>query len=70
MSWMILFNHFLDYLKQPLAYAYAYVSRLDIVTVIRMEQREGLIKARLVGLSHVTTPVVIFLDSHCECFIG
>ncbi|XP_070183578.1 putative polypeptide N-acetylgalactosaminyltransferase 9, partial [Littorina saxatilis] len=56
-----------EHLKTPLD---QYVSHLPKVSVIRSPTREGLIKARLLGLSHVTARVVVFLDSHCECAQG
>ncbi|KAK7109672.1 hypothetical protein V1264_013672 [Littorina saxatilis] len=47
-----------------------YVSRLGKVSVVRATSREGLIRARLLGLRHVTATTVVFLDSHCECAEG
>jgi len=40
------------------------------VKIVRLAKREGLIRARLVGLEHVTAPTVTYLDSHCECAEG
>ncbi|KAK7488756.1 hypothetical protein BaRGS_00020053 [Batillaria attramentaria] len=57
----------LDHLKKPLD---DYLARLEKVKLVRTSEREGLIRARLIGLSHITTTVVVFLDSHCECAVG
>ncbi|XP_041979485.1 putative polypeptide N-acetylgalactosaminyltransferase 9 [Aricia agestis] len=47
-----------------------YIGVLAKVTLIRTTRREGLIRARILGTKHVDSPVVIFLDSHCECTEG
>ncbi|KAH9496173.1 Polypeptide N-acetylgalactosaminyltransferase 5 [Bulinus truncatus] len=38
----------------------------NLVTLIRLETRQGLIRARLEGLKYVTSQVVSFFDSHME----
>lgn len=38
----------------------------NLVKVVRLPQRAGLIRARLEGFRHVTTEVVSFFDSHME----
>uniref|UniRef100_UPI00358F83CA polypeptide N-acetylgalactosaminyltransferase 1 isoform X2 n=1 Tax=Myxine glutinosa TaxID=7769 RepID=UPI00358F83CA len=57
-----------DFLKQPLE---LYVQRLPVpVLVVRMEERSGLIRARLRGAAVSRGQVITFLDAHCECTTG
>ena len=57
----------LDHLKEPLA---AYMHKLGKVRIIRTRRREGLIRARLIGVAAALAPTLTFLDSHIECFPG
>ena len=36
------------------------------ITLIRLQSRQGLIRARMIGAYHATSDVLIFLDAHCE----
>ncbi|XP_010070724.1 PREDICTED: polypeptide N-acetylgalactosaminyltransferase 13 [Pterocles gutturalis] len=48
-----------------------YVKSLEVsVKIIRMEQRSGLIRARLRGAAASRGQVITFLDAHCECPLG
>ena len=47
-----------------------YMARLPKVKIVRAPERLGLIRARLLGVQHVTAPVITFLDSHCEVAAG
>ncbi|XP_061579628.1 polypeptide N-acetylgalactosaminyltransferase 13 isoform X2 [Cololabis saira] len=57
-----------DFLKKKLE---SYARTLEVpVRVLRMEQRSGLIRARLRGAAATTGQVITFLDAHCECTTG
>ncbi|XP_035995322.1 polypeptide N-acetylgalactosaminyltransferase 13 isoform X1 [Fundulus heteroclitus] len=57
-----------DFLKAKLE---TYVQTLEVpVKILRMEQRSGLIRARLRGAAITTGQVITFLDAHCECTVG
>ncbi|ESN92578.1 hypothetical protein HELRODRAFT_69922 [Helobdella robusta] len=66
---VILVDDFSDlpHLKEPLD---EYMAKLKKVKIMRGESREGLIRARLIGASVASAPILIFLDSHCECTTG
>ncbi|XP_004692791.1 PREDICTED: polypeptide N-acetylgalactosaminyltransferase 6 [Condylura cristata] len=56
-----------EYLKETLE---QYVKQLQVVRVVRQQERKGLITARLLGASVAQAEVLTFLDAHCECFHG
>lgn len=56
-----------EHLKERLE---QYVQQLQIVRVVRQQERKGLITARLLGASVAQAEVLTFLDAHCECFHG
>ncbi|KAK3603627.1 hypothetical protein CHS0354_017346 [Potamilus streckersoni] len=56
-----------DHLKQTLD---DYVAKLPKVSLIRLKERSGLIRARIEGFDASTGQVAIFLDSHCEATEG
>ncbi|NWY48144.1 GLT13 acetylgalactosaminyltransferase, partial [Sylvia atricapilla] len=48
-----------------------YVKKLEVpIKILRMEQRSGLIRARLRGAAASKGQVITFLDAHCECTLG
>ncbi|XP_078272099.1 polypeptide N-acetylgalactosaminyltransferase 3-like [Rhinoraja longicauda] len=47
-----------------------HVAKLPSVKILRSSTRKGLVSARLLGSSGATGEVLVFLDSHCECFEG
>ncbi|XP_046574263.1 polypeptide N-acetylgalactosaminyltransferase 1-like [Haliotis rubra] len=56
-----------SYLKTPLE---EHIAPLVKVQLIRTKTRQGVARARLVGYSVARAPVLIFMDSHTECFPG
>ncbi|KRG05300.1 putative polypeptide N-acetylgalactosaminyltransferase 9 isoform X2 [Drosophila mojavensis] len=47
-----------------------YFASYPKVKIVRGPQREGLIRARLLGAEYAKSPVITYLDSHCECAEG
>ncbi|RUS72067.1 hypothetical protein EGW08_020172 [Elysia chlorotica] len=56
-------NH--DDLKEPLE---KYFNDFPKVHLVRATKRQGLTRARLLGYFVSTAPILVFLDSHIECF--
>jgi len=47
-----------------------YVANLVMVKIVRLKDRQGLIRARLEGARVAKGDVLTFLDAHCECTVG
>uniref|UniRef100_A0A914W2I9 Polypeptide N-acetylgalactosaminyltransferase n=1 Tax=Plectus sambesii TaxID=2011161 RepID=A0A914W2I9_9BILA len=66
---IILVDDFSDkeHTKQPLD---DYIAQYPKVKLLRLDKREGLIRARLRGAAMAKGAVLTYLDSHCECMEG
>ncbi|XP_046378160.2 polypeptide N-acetylgalactosaminyltransferase 5-like isoform X1 [Haliotis rufescens] len=56
-----------EHLMSPLK---KYMSKLGKVKIVRLRKHQGLIRARLAGYDVATSPILVFLDSHIECYPG
>ncbi|CAD5221875.1 unnamed protein product [Bursaphelenchus xylophilus] len=57
----------MEHTKKPLE---EYMAQFPKVKVLRLDKREGLIRARLRGAAVAKGKVLTYLDSHCECMEG
>ena len=59
-----------QYPKVGLVYDVEHLEQFPQVRIVRIPERAGLIRARLLGASKALAPVLTFLDSHIECTPG
>lgn len=58
-----------DFLKQPLDLHFmSFPSHQNLVRIIRLPTRTGLIRARLIGINASQADIVVVLDAHMEVF--
>lgn len=43
-------------------------ANMPIVKLIRLRERSGLIKARIIGAMAAKSEILVYLDSHCEVY--
>lgn len=66
---IILSNIFAEELHGKLEYYIKTRLPSEKVKLVRLPERQGLIRARLAGARAATADVLIFLDSHCEVVV-
>lgn len=49
---------------------YDYFRPIQKVRIVRAKQRQGLIRARILGAQSAKAEIVTFLDAHCEVIVG
>ncbi len=48
-----------------------YIKRFEgKVKIVRTKQREGLVRARVIGAEVAIGDVIVILDAHCECVVN
>lgn len=67
---IILIDDFSDSKRPDHSKILAELGKLNKVKYHRSKTNEGLIKSRQKGAELATADVIVFLDSHCECFNG